>query len=74
MDNLTYTVIFEQAEEGNWGAYVPDLPIVAGGAETRDELEVLMREAIEFHISDLKAQGLPIPAPAAIAVAIGVAA
>lgn len=72
MDN--YTVIFEQAPEGNWGAYVPDLPVVAGGAATRAELEILMREAIELHIADLKFQGLAVPPPLSQAVVIGVAA
>ena len=72
MDN--YTVIFEQAPEGNWGAYVPDLPVVAGGAATREALEVLMREAIELHITDLKRQGIPVPAPLSQAVVIRVAA
>ena len=72
MDN--YTVIFEQAPEGNWGAYVPDLPVVAGGASTREDLEILMREVIELHIADLKAQGIPVPGPLSQAVVIRVAA
>jgi predicted RNase H-like HicB family nuclease len=70
MENLNYTVIYEQAEEGNWGAYVPDLPVCCGGAATREELEVLMREAIEIHIEDLKAQGLPVPPPGSAAVVL----
>jgi predicted RNase H-like HicB family nuclease len=61
--DLNYTVIYEQAPEGNWGAYVPDLPVCCGGAATRDELERLMREAIVLHVADLKAQGLPVPQP-----------
>jgi predicted RNase H-like HicB family nuclease len=70
MENLNYTVIYEQAEEGNWGAYVPDLPVCCGGAATREELEVLMREAIEIHMEDLKAQGLPVPPPGSAAVVL----
>ena len=27
---LGYTVIYERESEGNWGAYVPDLPGLAG--------------------------------------------
>ncbi len=74
MENLNYTVIFEQApEEGNWGAYVPDLPVCCGGAPTKAELEVLMREAIVLHLTDLKAQGLPVPPPVTSAVVIEVA-
>lgn len=50
----TYTAIFEQSEDGSWAGYLPDLPIVAGSAPTRDQLIVTMREAIEFHIHGLK--------------------
>jgi predicted RNase H-like HicB family nuclease len=63
MENPDYTVIYEQCDKGNWGAYVPDLPVCCGGAATRDELERLMREAIVLHVADLKAQGLPVPPP-----------
>ena len=74
MKDIKYTVIFEQGPEGNWGAYVPDLPVVAGGADTREELELLMRDAIQLHVDDLKAQGLSIPEPVSHAAEIRVAA
>lgn len=60
---LTYTVIYERGPE-SWGAYVPDLPGVIAAAETRDEVEALIREAVEFHIDGLQAERLPIPVPA----------
>lgn len=46
MNTLTYTVIFEKAGDGGWGAHVPDLPVVAAGAPTREETERLIKEAI----------------------------
>ena len=61
MSNVTYTEIFEQAPDGGWDAHVPDLPVVAVGADTREEAEKLVREAIVMYVDDLKEQGLPIP-------------
>jgi predicted RNase H-like HicB family nuclease len=47
----------------SWGAHVPDLPGCVAVGETRDEALRLIREAIEFHIEGLKAEGLPVPRP-----------
>jgi predicted RNase H-like HicB family nuclease len=35
-----YVVIFEQAGDGGWGAYLPDLPGVVALGDTRDEVAV----------------------------------
>jgi predicted RNase H-like HicB family nuclease len=59
-------VVIEKAE-GNYSAYVPDLPgCVATGASI-PEVEEEIREAIRFHIDDLEADGAPVPAPTSIA-------
>ncbi|MBI2844633.1 MAG: type II toxin-antitoxin system HicB family antitoxin [Armatimonadetes bacterium] len=68
-----YTVIFERGKH-SWGAYVPDLPVCAAVAETREEVEKLIREAIELHIEDLRQSGEPIPEPAYFAASITVTA
>jgi predicted RNase H-like HicB family nuclease len=33
-----YVVVFERADEGGWGAYLPDLPGVVALGATRDEV------------------------------------
>jgi predicted RNase H-like HicB family nuclease len=59
---MRYAVIIEQAN-GNYSAYVPDLPgCVATGASVAD-VERDIRDAIRFHIDGLKEDGLPVPAP-----------
>lgn len=63
---MTYTVIYEQGSS-SYGAYVPDLPGVAAAGESREEVEGLIREAIEFHLEGLKAEGQAIPRPASSA-------
>ncbi|MGP9812481.1 type II toxin-antitoxin system HicB family antitoxin [Rhodopseudomonas sp. NSM] len=63
---MRYAVVIEQAE-GNYSAYVPDLPgCVATGASVA-AVEAEIREAIRFHIDGLKDDGLPVPAPTSLA-------
>jgi predicted RNase H-like HicB family nuclease len=60
---LGYPVIYERESEGNWGAYVPDLPGLGVGGSIKEEVEKLIQESTVFHIRGLKEAGLPIPAP-----------
>ena len=61
---MRYAVVIEKAE-GNYSAYVPDLPgCVANGAMVA-ETEQEIREAIRFHIDGMTEDGLPVPAPTA---------
>ena len=60
---MRYAIVIEKAE-GNYSAYVPDLPGCVATGATLSEVEAEIREAIEFHIEGLRADGLPIP-PAA---------
>lgn len=59
---MRYLVVVEKGST-SFGAHVPDLPGCIAVGETREEVLVLIREAIEFHIEGLKEDGLPIPAP-----------
>jgi predicted RNase H-like HicB family nuclease len=61
-----YAVIFEQAE-GNWAAYVPDLPGCVTTGATIEETERNIREAIEGHLRVLREFGEPIPKPTSLA-------
>jgi predicted RNase H-like HicB family nuclease len=69
-----YLVIFERGKDGGWGAYAPDLPGLGVAAETREEVEVLIRDGIKIYIDELREDGLPIPAAATTAERITVAA
>ena len=57
-----YAIAVEQAE-GNLAAYVPDLPGCVATAESPEELDRLIREAIELHLEGLAEDGLPLPEP-----------
>jgi predicted RNase H-like HicB family nuclease len=56
---MRYAIVIEKAE-GNYSAYVPDLP---GCVATVAEVETEIREAIAFHVEGLREDGLPIPVP-----------
>ena len=60
---MRYAIVIEKAE-GNYSAYVPDLPGCITTGATVQEVESQIREAIEFHLEGLREDGLPIPAPA----------
>lgn len=57
-----YLVIIEKGKS-SYGAYVPDLPGCIAVAETREEIEKLIKEAINFHIEGLKEDGEEVPLP-----------
>lgn len=61
-----YLVVIENEGE-TWGAYVPDLPGVGVAGDSREEVEELIRKAIELHLEGLREAGDPIPRPAAVA-------
>ena len=59
---MKYTVVIEETGNG-YSAYVPDLPGCAAAADTREETEELIREAIVYHLETLRESGDPIPEP-----------
>ena len=63
---MRYAVVIEKAD-GNYSAYVPDLPGCVATGDTVKVVEAEIRDAIRFHIDGLKADGLPVPAPTSIA-------
>jgi predicted RNase H-like HicB family nuclease len=59
---VAYAVVIEKAGR-NYSAYAPDLPGVITTGPTPEATERNMREAIAFHLQELRAAGEPIPAP-----------
>ena len=59
---MRYAIVIEKAE-GNYSAYVPDLPGCVATGATVEETERSMREAIEFHLDGMREDGLGIPPP-----------
>jgi predicted RNase H-like HicB family nuclease len=70
---MRYAVVIEKAEN-NHSAYVPDLPGCIATGATVEEAEQLIREAIEFHLTGLREDGVAIPQPSSQVEYIDVAA
>jgi predicted RNase H-like HicB family nuclease len=59
---MRYAVLIETGDK-SFGAYVPDLPGCVAVGATREEVEQLILEAIEFHLEGMLLDGDPIPRP-----------
>ena len=57
---MRYAIVIEKAE-GNFSAYVPDLPGCVATGATVEVVEAEIREAIAFHVEGLREDGLPVP-------------
>lgn len=57
---MRYAIVIEKAE-GNFSAYVPDLPGCVATGATFEEVESEIRDAIAFHLEGLREDGLPVP-------------
>jgi predicted RNase H-like HicB family nuclease len=63
---MRYAIVIEKAD-GNYSAYVPDLPGCVATGDTVEAVEFEIRDAIRFHIEGLKEDGLPVPEPTSLA-------
>ena len=68
-----YLVLMEPTPSG-LSAYSPDLPGCVATGTTQADVERTMREAIEFHLDGLRADGKPVPPPSTLATYVEVAA
>jgi predicted RNase H-like HicB family nuclease len=59
---MRYAIVIEKTEP-NYSAYIPDLPGCVATGQTSEETEQRIREAIQFHLDELREDGLPMPQP-----------
>jgi predicted RNase H-like HicB family nuclease len=57
-----YLIVIE-GSEGSYSGFAPDLPGCVAAADSPDEVERLLREAIRLHIDNLQAHGESVPEP-----------
>ena len=62
---MPYALVIERAD-GNYSAYVPDLPGCGATGQTIEETEQNIREAIRLHIDGLREDGPVVPEPTAV--------
>lgn len=68
-----YLIVIEETSTG-FSAYSPDLPGCVSTARTREQVELNMRESLEFHVEGLRDDGQPVPRPRTSAAYVDVAA
>ena len=61
----SYAYVIERAEDGSYWAYLPDLPGCATTADSPEQVERQLREAVELYLSYFHDRGLPPPPPQA---------
>jgi predicted RNase H-like HicB family nuclease len=59
---VKYAVVIERAD-GNYSAYVPDLPGCVATGKTVSQVRREIRKAIHFHLEGLREDGASIPRP-----------
>jgi len=70
---MKYLIVVEETRTG-YSAYSPDLNGCVSTGTTRQEVEQNMREAIEFHLEGLRAEGYKIPEPNSFSTYVEVSA
>ena len=68
-----YLVVIEQASDGSYSAYLPDVPGCVSCGDTVEEVKSQIREALDFHLQGMRHAGLPVPIPTAVSDYVGTA-
>lgn len=63
MAKRTYAYVIERADDGGYWGYLPDLPGCTTTAESAEEVERLLPEAVELYLSHYRERGLAVPEP-----------
>ncbi len=62
-----YLVVYEVGSD-NLSGFVPDIPGVVSTAPNLEDMRRFMRDAVEFHLEALAADGDPVPQPVTTSV------
>ena len=72
-ETMKLLIVVERTETG-YAAHSPDLPGCIAAGPNRDIVEQEMRDAIAFHLEEMRTAGDPLPVPSSYATYIEVAA
>jgi predicted RNase H-like HicB family nuclease len=63
-----YLVVFGKCIGSNFSGHAPDVPGCISVGDTLEEMQNMMREALELHLSALVEEGQPLPEPTTVNV------
>jgi predicted RNase H-like HicB family nuclease len=58
---MRYVYVIEQAADGSYSAFVPDLPGCTTSGDTADEVRVNIKDAVDTYIESLREHNEPVP-------------
>ena len=58
-----YLVVYAKCSGSNFSGHAPDVPGCVSAGDTLEEMNAMMREALEFHFEGLHEDGEAIPEP-----------
>ena len=67
-----YLIVIEKTNTG-YSSYSHDLPGCVSTGVTREDVELNMLEAIDFHLDGLREEGYPVPVPSSASAYVSVA-
>jgi predicted RNase H-like HicB family nuclease len=67
---MRYVYIIEQADDGCYSAYVPDLPGCTTSGDSEDDVKRGIGDAVESYISSLREHNEPVPPPRSISAIV----
>jgi len=63
-----YLVVYAKCKGSNFSGHAPDVPGCVSAGDTLDEMNTMMREALEFHLEGILEDGGTIPEPTTMSV------
>ena len=63
-----YLVVYAKCKGSNFSGHAPDVPGCVSAGDTIEEMNKMMREALEFHFEGMREDGETIPEPTAMNV------
>jgi predicted RNase H-like HicB family nuclease len=63
-----YLVVYAKCRGSNFSGHAPDVPGCVSAGDTLEEMEAMMREALEMHLEALVEDGGIVPEPATLRV------
>ena len=63
---MTYVYIVEKAADGSYSAYVPDLPGCTSCADSIEDIQSTIKDAVDSYIDSLREHDNPVPSPSSV--------
>jgi predicted RNase H-like HicB family nuclease len=60
---MRYVYLIEQAGDGSFSAFVPDLPGCTTSGDTADEVRQNIKDAVDSYVESLREHNEPVPEP-----------